>query len=208
MNRYFLRSNMYRSPPSNPCPGVDTPEYLEPVDPEVTIMPQHTPPQVPPQSSSPHHGDNMTRVNGHLRDLTDAMNTLVDNHYITDRRIRRLADSQDPSTSPSRSMGGAVTPHHVKPIPRDLSFSGSYHEDAGQFATKFARYSTYENISAYEMCGLFPVLLSGPALSWFEGLSDEVKDCWDMLNAAFLSKYGPPSRGFLQETALLDSSGP
>ena len=123
-----------------------------------------------------------------LGEISEAVKNLLENHEVTDNRIRDI--------QPSKLK--------KKSIPQDIHFSGDCSEDGQLFLNKLRRYAKYVEYGPEDVCALFPLLLSERALFWFEEQSERTKENWKPLHEAFLKRYGPSARSLIEETALLD----
>ncbi len=93
---------------------------------------------------------------------------------------------------------------NMKPIPKDIMFSGGSSEDAEDYLCRLVAYAKYLNLSNDDMCKLIPLTMKNRARFWFKGLSDETKENWTLLQKAVTDKYGAASRSLLYESAQLD----
>ena len=89
-------------------------------------------------------------------------------------------------------------------IPRDLSFAGSLQENTGAFLDKLERHCNLLGLSNTHKAQIFPLLIRGLALSWYNDLGSSVQDSWTLLRQACMDKFGPKARGMSHTTALLD----
>lgn len=89
------------------------------------------------------------------------------------------------------------------------AFTGDSQENISQFIQKLECFSTFMNYTEEKIKALLPILLTGRAAAWYASLPSTSTDTWAALKAALVTKYGPNSIGFLQQSILLDrSQGP
>ena len=112
-------------------------------------------------------------------------------------------NSQDDTRRDRRSTNSGTHSGH-RLIPKDIKFGGTSDEDVTAFINSLIRYATYVHLSDDDLCDLFPLTLSNRAEFWFQSLPSSITKNWTRLSNTYLEKYGPSSRGFVHEVALLE----
>lgn len=69
------------------------------------------------------------------------------------------------------------------------AFNGLHTDKAQQWWENFNRYVQFVGIGGANRGKLLGLLLAGPALLWFDNLTEAVKDDYELLTAAFREKY-------------------
>ena len=64
-------------------------------------------------------------------------------------------------------------------------------DNSTQWLAQFNAYCDWKNITAARRKGAFYLCLKGSAVDWYDSLSDDRKDSWPHLEAAFKERYGP-----------------
>ena len=70
-------------------------------------------------------------------------------------------------------------------------FAGYPHENAQKFISEFNSYSTFMNLNGDEnrKIAAFHLHLKGPAITWFNSLSDEIRCNWENLLESFKERF-------------------
>lgn len=158
----------------------------------------------------------MTALTDVMVAVQDTLSQLVVNHDTTHKTlvshlnptqvqqkqtsVQQPRDGSIPRLEPRSDPPGMMRP---RPIPKDISFGGACHEDVLGYISQLLIYSEYVNLSNSDLCKMFPLTLTGRALFWFRSLSASTTNDWGKLHAELLEKFGPQTKGFVHETALL-----
>ena len=156
-----------------------------------------------------------SKTDSKIDELCKALNTLIDNHEKTHHTLMAHVmqpnqsrqstgdNSQDDTRRDRRSTNSGTHSGH-RLIPKDIKFGGTSDEDVTAFINSLIRYATYVHLSDDDLCDLFPLTLSNRAEFWFQSLPSSITKNWTCLSNTYLEKYGPSSRGFVHEVALLE----
>ena len=78
-------------------------------------------------------------------------------------------------------------------------FSGHSHEDPVKFLDELDSYLILQGIklnATDRRCAALHLHLTGPALSWYQRLNDQVKFNWQTLRTTFLDQYNNANRTY------------
>ena len=76
-------------------------------------------------------------------------------------------------------------------------FSGFQNEDVNEWVVKFNRLARFYGWGNAKKLSALPLLLNGPALAWFQTLSDETAGTFDSLIEALIARFGNQNIQFL-----------
>jgi hypothetical protein len=83
-------------------------------------------------------------------------------------------------------------------------FGGTLKENVTKFIARFEQYAQFTAVNDQAKTRMLPMLLNGRARTWHENLEPCIKGDWIAVQAALITKYGPPALGQLRESEILD----
>ena len=119
--------------------------------------------------------------------------TFDDNFSFLEPQIASTPQNLSFTNIPENNISVPSYPNFIKMdrLAKCSEFSGYTQDNAKRFLTEFESYALLHDLSANDrrLIAAFHLHLKGPALTWFNSLSDESKKSWNTIIILFKEKY-------------------